>query len=155
MSCVLLDAKDAVKQARAAGAVSLDRDLTDELEASFRTIISLGHEQHEQLGAGKRTKAHNLLLRRKRHQPDVLRFAHDFRVSFSKHQVEQDIRAGRLRATGRRAAMAALRLRPERGSVRTTSDHLAHGQTLAPPPTSAPAANRRAHDSPATILRTG
>ena len=96
MSCLLLDTKQAVAQARAAGTDRLDRDAVDELQASFQTIIALGHEQHPPRGAGKRTKAHNLLLRLERHQPDVLRFAHDFRVAFSNNQAEQDIRMVKL-----------------------------------------------------------
>ena len=96
MTCLLLDTKDAVAQARAAGTDRLDRDALDELRASFQTIIALGREQHPPLGTGKRTKAHNLLLRLERHQPDVLRFAHDFHVPFSNNQAEQDIRMVKL-----------------------------------------------------------
>ena len=96
MSCLLLDTKQAVAQARAAGTDRLDRDALDELHASFQTILALGREQHPPLGTGKRTKAHNLLLRLERHQPDVLRFARDFRVPFSNNQAEQDIRMVKL-----------------------------------------------------------
>jgi transposase len=96
MSCLLLDTKDAVEQARVAGADRLDPGALDELAASFTTIIEMGHDEHPPLGAGKRTKAHNLLLRLERYQPDVLRFAHDFRVPFGNNQAEQDIRMVKL-----------------------------------------------------------
>src|SRR6266508_4553481 len=46
--------------------------------------------------AGKKTKAHNLLLRLERDQGDVLRFAYDFRVPFGNNQAEQDIRMVKL-----------------------------------------------------------
>ncbi len=44
-------------------------------------MIAIGNEEHPAT-SGKKTKAHNLLLRLERHQPDVLRFAHDLRVPF-------------------------------------------------------------------------
>ncbi|MCA1701711.1 MAG: IS66 family transposase, partial [Actinobacteria bacterium] len=76
MSCLLLDTKDAVAQARAVGAKRLDSAAISELAASFATIIAMGHEEHPAV-QGKRSKAHNLLLRLERYEPDVLRFAHD------------------------------------------------------------------------------
>jgi len=96
MSRLLLDTKDLVAQARGAGATQLDHGALTELAASFATIIKIGHQQHPATTAGKRTKAHNLLLRLERHQPDVLRFAHDFRVPFGNNQAEQDIRMAKL-----------------------------------------------------------
>ncbi|MGH2968847.1 MAG: IS66 family transposase [Solirubrobacteraceae bacterium] len=95
MSCLLLDTKDAVARARGAGAERLDPDALAELAASFTTIIAMGHQEHP-AAAGKRTKAHNLLLRLERYGPDVLRFAHDFRVPFGNNQAEQDIRMVKL-----------------------------------------------------------
>lgn len=95
MSCLLLDTKDAVGQARGAGAERLDPDEISQLAASFTTIIAMGHEEHP-TAPGKRSKAHNLLLRLERYEPDVLRFAHDFRVPFSNNQAEQDIRMVKL-----------------------------------------------------------
>ena len=95
MSCLLLDTKDAVARARGAGTERLDPTRSAELAASFQTIIAMGHEEHP-ARAGKRSKAHNLLVRLERYEPDVLRFAHDFRVPFGNHQVEQDIRMVKL-----------------------------------------------------------
>lgn len=76
MSCLLLDTKDAVEQARAAGRERLGPGALADLAASFKTIIAMGHDEHPPVAAGKRTKAHNLLLRLQRYQDDVLRFAH-------------------------------------------------------------------------------
>ena len=91
MGCLLLDTKDAVSRARAAGDGRLDPDALGELATSFKTVVAMGHDEHPAV-KGKRTKAHNLLLRLERYEPDVLRFAHDFRVPFGNNQAEQDIR---------------------------------------------------------------
>lgn len=96
MSCLLLDTKDAVEQARAAGRERLGPGALADLAASFKTIVAMGHDEHPPVAAGKRTKAHNLLLRLERYEPDVLRFAHDFRVPFGNNQAEQDIRMVKL-----------------------------------------------------------
>jgi len=96
MSCLLLDTKDAVARSRAVGAACLDFDVFDDLAASFTTIIAMGHDEHPPIAAGKRSKAHNLLLRLERYEADVLRFAHDFRVPFGNNQAEQDIRMVKL-----------------------------------------------------------
>lgn len=95
MSCLLLDTKELVERARAAGADRLDDCALGELADSYQTIIQMGHDEHPPT-AGKRTKAHNLLLRLERDQADVLRFAHDLRVPFSNNQAEQDIRMVKL-----------------------------------------------------------
>ncbi|MCA1677789.1 MAG: IS66 family transposase [Actinobacteria bacterium] len=95
MSCLLLDAKDAVARARGGGGERLDPDALDELAAGFKTIVAMGHDEHPAV-TGKRSKAHNLLLRLERYEPDVLRFAHDFRVPFGNNQAEQDIRMVKL-----------------------------------------------------------
>lgn len=96
MSCLLLDTKEAVARALAAGHGHLDPDTLTELAASFKTVLAMGHDEHPQVPAGRRTKAHNLLLRLERYEPDVLRFAHDFRVPFGNNQAEQDIRMVKL-----------------------------------------------------------
>jgi transposase len=96
MSCLLLDTKDLVAQARTRGEQHLDCGALNDLAASFQEIITMGHEEHPAVAAGKRAKAHNLLLRLERYEPDVLRFAHDFRVPFGNNQAEQDIRMAKL-----------------------------------------------------------
>jgi len=95
MSCLLLDTKGLVDAARAAGADRLDAGALGELADSYQTIIQMGHEEHPP-AAGRKTKAHNLLLRLERYEPDVLRFAHEFRVPFGNNQAEQDIRMVKL-----------------------------------------------------------
>ena len=95
MSCLLLDTKDLVERARGSGQIHLGADALRELADSYHTILQMGHEEHPP-AAGRKTKAHNLLLRLERYQPDVLRFAHDFRVPFGNNQAEQDIRMVKL-----------------------------------------------------------
>lgn len=95
MSCLLLDTKDLVEQARAAHHDHLDPEALAELAVSYQTIIKMGHDEHG-AATGKRSKAHNLLLRLERYQDDVLRFAGDLRVPFSNNQAEQDIRMVKL-----------------------------------------------------------
>jgi len=95
MSCLLLDTKDLVAQAVAGGDHRLSARALRELTDSYQTVIGMGHQEHPATTA-KKTKAHNLLLRLERYQPDVLRFAHDFRVPFGNNQAEQDIRMVKL-----------------------------------------------------------
>lgn len=95
MSCLLLDTKDLVEQTRVAGHDRLVPEALAELAVSYQTIIKMGHDEHPATTA-KKTKAHNLLLRLERDQPDVLRFAHDLRVPFGNNLAEQDIRMVRL-----------------------------------------------------------
>jgi len=92
MSCLLLDTKHAVETACAAGRKALSAGALTELSDSYQAIIAIGHEEHPPVDQGKRTKAHNLLLRLERDRDDVLRFAHDFRVPFTNNQAEQDLR---------------------------------------------------------------
>jgi transposase len=95
MSCLLLDTKTLVAQAVAAGEDRLAPKAIRELSASYKTIINMGHDEHPSITA-KKTKAHNLLLRLERYEPDVLRFAHDFHTPFGNNQAEQDIRMVKL-----------------------------------------------------------
>ena len=95
MSCLLLDTKTLVATTIAAGNERLSARHVRELAASYRTVIGMGHEEHPAT-TGKKTKAHNLLVRLERYQPDVLRFANDFTVPFGNNQAEQDIRMVKL-----------------------------------------------------------
>jgi transposase len=95
MSCLLLDTKDLVANAIAAGERCLSARQLRELADSYRTVIAMGHAEHPARTA-KKTKAHNLLLRLERYEPDVLRFARDFQVPFGNNQAEQDIRMVKL-----------------------------------------------------------
>jgi transposase len=99
MSCLLVDAKEFVEQARAAGRDALDEAELVELHACYRAVIALGYEENPDLTADpgpgrrpKRTKAQNLLLRLDEREPETLRFAHDFRVPFDNNLSERDLR---------------------------------------------------------------
>lgn len=102
MGCLLLDAKDAVEQAKTAERKRLSRKALAELHASYRGIITLGYEENPGLGdhgdrrQPKRTKAQNLLIRLDEREREVLRFAHDFRVPFDNNLAERDIRMVKL-----------------------------------------------------------
>ena len=103
MSCLLLDTKDAVQNAKTAGAVQLSAEALEELHACYRAVVALGYEENPKLVAGddggrrqKRTKAQNLLLRLDEREHEVLRFATDFRVPFDNNLAERDIRMVKL-----------------------------------------------------------
>jgi transposase len=98
MSALLLDAKQAVEQAIAAGEDRLsDRGLAT-IRECYRDVIALGYEQNpgldpEQGGRRpRRTKAQNLLLRLQERESEALRFATDFRVPFDNNLCERDLR---------------------------------------------------------------
>ena len=78
------------------------------IERCYDAIIARGLAFHESLppyapdkigqrGAKKRRPGHNLLLRLKNRQEDVLRFLHDPSVPFTNNQAEQDARMMKLR----------------------------------------------------------
>jgi transposase len=98
MSCLLLDTKELVDRAKAAGRKQLSTRVLEELHACYRTVIELGYEENPGLAdkvdgrRPKRTKAQNLLLRLDQREPEVLRFAHDFRVPFDNNLSERDLR---------------------------------------------------------------
>ena len=98
MSCLLLDTKDAVDHAKAAGHRHLSAKTLAELHASYRELIKLGYEENlglagrDQGRRPKRTKAQNLLLRLDEREQEVLRFAHDFRVPFDNNLSKRDLR---------------------------------------------------------------
>ena len=102
MSCLLLDAKDAVEAARTARLERLTRQALDGLHASYREVIKLGYEQNPGLAGQqrgrrpKRTKAQNLLLRLDEREAEALRFAHDLRVPFDNNLCERDLRMVKL-----------------------------------------------------------
>ena len=101
MSCLLLDAHDAVERAKAAGLNALTKQALGELHACYRVVIGLGYEQNPGLAASarqkiKRSKAQNLLLRLDEREDEALRFAHDFRAPFTNNLAESDIRMVKL-----------------------------------------------------------
>jgi len=101
MSCLLLDTKELVDDAKAAGLDALTDQGLGELDACYRAVIKAGYEQNPGLAENaakkiKRTDAQNLLLRLDREQAEALRFAHDFRAPFTNNLAEQDIRMVKL-----------------------------------------------------------
>ena len=98
MSCLLLDTKDAVEQAKTDGRERLSASALAKLHASYRELIALGYEENPGLAGqdqgrrSKRTKAQNLLLRLDERESEVLRFASDFRVPFDNNLSERDLR---------------------------------------------------------------
>jgi transposase len=98
MSCLLLDTKDAVEQAKTVGRERLSASALADLHASYRELIALGYEENPDLAGQdqgrrpKRTKAQNLLLRLDERETEVLRFASDFRVPFDNNLSERDLR---------------------------------------------------------------
>jgi transposase len=102
MSALLLDAKDAVDQAGAAGQDHLSGRALATLRDCYRDVIKLGYEQNPDLEPDsggrrpKRTKAQNLLLRLDEREQEALRFANDFRVPFDNNLCERDLRMVKL-----------------------------------------------------------
>ena len=98
MGCLLLDTKELVDRAKDAGRKRLSATVLAELHASYRALIGFGYEENPGLAdrpegrQPKRTKAQNLLLRLDQREPEVLRFAHDFRVPFDNNLCERDLR---------------------------------------------------------------
>jgi len=102
MGALLLDAKQAVEEAVAAGEDRLSDEALAVIRECYRDVIKAGHEQHPGLdrdhgGARpKRTKAQNLLLRLQDRENEVLRFAADFQVPFDNNLCERDLRMVKL-----------------------------------------------------------
>jgi len=97
---VLLDMKDAVEQAKAQGASSLEPSKRTELLNRYQAAIALGYSANPAppppalVKRGKRgqSKARNLLDRLSKRQDAALRFLYDFDVPFDNNLAERDIR---------------------------------------------------------------
>ena len=102
MSCLLVDTKELVEQARAAGLTQLSEQQLKQLHSSYREVIKMGYETnpglepHSTGRRPKRTKAQNLLLRLDQREQETLRFARDFRVPFDNNLCERDLRMVKL-----------------------------------------------------------
>ena len=121
MSELLIDAKQRVDRALEAGEQSLGPKLLGKLEADYERIIASGRAEHPP-ATGKKTKAHNLLLRLERDRVEVLRFAHDFCVPFTNNRAESDIRMVKLQqkiSGSFRTAEGAARFLAVRGYIST------------------------------------
>jgi hypothetical protein len=113
MSCLLLDTKTLVAAAIADGNQNLNAWQVRELAASYQTVLAMGRDEHP-TSTGKKTKAHNLLIRLERYQPDVLRFAHDFDIPFGNYSREgaRETWVGPLRADGASDSIMVARVSP-------------------------------------------
>jgi transposase len=102
MRKTLLDANDAVRQAKAAGLAALPETEIEAFEARYWAAIREGLAHHRNLpkldpptksrGRRKNRPAQNLLERFKTYKYDTLRFLRDFAVPFTNNLAEQDLR---------------------------------------------------------------
>ena len=93
---LLIEAKDAVEKAKAAGRDSLDVSGLHSIRVRYGLLVQKGRVANPEPASGKRhgyeKKAHNLLERLDHHRADVLRFAGDFAASWDNNQAERDVR---------------------------------------------------------------
>jgi len=93
---LLLEAKEAVDRARAAGLDHLDHEVLVELQLGYDDLVVRGWAANPAPIIGKRSGVHktaaNLLTRLDTQRDDVLRFANDFRAPFTNNQAERDVR---------------------------------------------------------------
>jgi transposase len=98
---LLLEMRDAVARARAAGADRLDAGVRGRLVARYTALLVQGVAANPQpppppgppkRGRRKQSPARNLLDRLFRYQAEVLAFLDDFAVPFDNNQAERDLR---------------------------------------------------------------
>ena len=100
MRDLLIEANQAVRQAREQGATALPPATIQGFVDRYWEAIRLGLAFHRGLpplkrcarGRAKRRPGHNLLERLKKYKDDVLRFLHDFSVPFTNNLAEGDLR---------------------------------------------------------------
>ena len=100
MRDLLIEANQAVRQAREQGATALPPVTIQGFVDRYWEAIRLGLAFHRGLpplkrcarGRAKRRPGHNLLERLKKYKDDVLRFLHDFSVPFTNNLAEGDLR---------------------------------------------------------------
>ncbi|MGH9044936.1 MAG: IS66 family transposase [Acidimicrobiales bacterium] len=97
---LLIEARDAVEAAKAEGKDRLDPSVLHSIRVRYGTLVkkdwaaNLAPEVGTRSGYNK--NAANLLVRLDTQRDDVLRFAADFRASFTNNQGERDIRMVKL-----------------------------------------------------------
>ena len=100
LAAVLLDAKQAVEDAKAQGKNQLDATTLHSIRVRYGRLVAKGFDTNTKPKFVKRSgyekKAYNLLIRLDTYRADVLRFATDFRASFDNNQAERDIRMVKL-----------------------------------------------------------
>ena len=93
---LLLEARDAVEQAKSEGKDRLDASVLHSIRVRYGTLVQKGWAANPAPETGKRSgytkKAANLLVRLDGQRHDVLRFATNFNVGFTNNQAERDVR---------------------------------------------------------------
>ena len=100
LTTVLLEMKQAVKQAVQAGETSVPQEIRGPLVARYEAAIQAGYLANRReppaavpkKGRRAQSKARNLLDRLSKHQDAVLRFLDDFAVAFDNNLAERDLR---------------------------------------------------------------
>jgi transposase len=97
---LLIEAKEAVEEVRAAGRDELDQSTLHSIRVRYGRLVAKGWAANPAPEVGKRhgvhKKAANLLVRLDTQRADVLRFATDFRASWDNNQAERDVRMVKL-----------------------------------------------------------
>ena len=100
LMAVLLDMKEAVEQAKAAGRDRVEPQVLQHLLDCYQAAIAAGYKVNPptpppaipKRGKQGQSKARNLLDRLSKHQDAVLRFLYDFDVPFDNNLAERDLR---------------------------------------------------------------
>ena len=98
MTSVLIDAKEAVDEAKAKGLTAVDPAVLLDLETRYRVAVEAGNaanplpEPTGKKGKRKRTAGGNLVRRLEENQKETLAFLYDFDVPFGNNLAERDIR---------------------------------------------------------------
>jgi transposase len=100
MIALLIEAKEIVETARAAGADRLEKGALHSIRVRYGKLIQKGWAANPEPEKGKlagyEKKAFNLLTRLDTQRADVLRFATDFALSWDNNQAERDVRMVKL-----------------------------------------------------------
>jgi transposase len=135
---VLLEMKEAVEQAKAAGRSCLEPQMRQELLIRDHAAIQAGYAAHPPVplpaivkrGKHRQSKARNLLDRLSKHQYSVLRFLDDFAVPFDNNLAERDIRMVKVKQKisgcfrSETGAQAFARIRGYLSTLRKQGQHL-------------------------------
>ena len=97
---LLVEAKEAVEKARAAGLVGLDHSAVHSIRTRYGRLTAKGWAANPSPTVGNHygvnKKAANLLVRLDGQRSDVLRFVADFDAPFDNNQAERDVRMVKL-----------------------------------------------------------
>jgi len=103
MKALLSEIKEAVREEAASGGTHLAREKVGKFEVRYQKLLRAGVEANPpprrtgKKGRPKQSKGKNLVDRLDKHREAVLRFMHDFRVTFDNNQAERDIRMVKVR----------------------------------------------------------